>query len=161
MGRDTATRSSVDRHATVPTARQAVPKFAHASEREFANILDFYQIAWLYEPHTFVLRRDAEGRPVECFSPDFYLPELDLYVELTTLRQRLVTKKNRKLRRLRDLYPQVNIKLFYARDVRNLLAKYGLAGLLTAEADATLDTAVRQNRRENVPTSSPRERPSE
>ncbi len=102
------------------------PRFANDSEREFAAILDFYQIDWLYEPRTFPLEWDGEGHPVVSFAPDFYLPELDLYIELTTLKQSLVTKKNRKLRRLRELYPDVNIKLFYGRDFRSLMAKYGL-----------------------------------
>ena len=102
------------------------PRFAHDSEREFAAILDFYQIAWLYEPKTFPLEWDEQGHATESFSPDFYLPELDLYVELTTLKQSLVTKKNRKLRRLRELYPDINIKLFYGRDFRSLMVKYGL-----------------------------------
>lgn len=101
--------------------------FAHDSEREFASILDFYQIKWEYEPRTFPLLWDSEGRIVESFTPDFYLPEMDLYVELTTLKQSLVTKKNRKLRRLRELYPDINIKLFYGRDYRSLMAKYGLS----------------------------------
>ena len=72
------------------------------------------------------------------FSPDFYLPELDQYVELTTLRQRLVTKKNRKLRLLRELYPDVNVRLLYRRDYQELLAKYGFgpAELTWAEAEA-------------------------
>lgn len=100
--------------------------FAHDSEREFAGILDFYQIKWHYEPHTFPLQWDSEGKITDAFTPDFYLPELDLYVELTTLKQSLVTKKNRKLRRLRELYPDVNIKLFYGRDYRSLMTKYGL-----------------------------------
>ncbi len=102
------------------------PRFAHDSEREFAAILDFYQLTWLYEPKTFPLEWDEQGHAIESFSPDFYLPELDLYVELTTLKQSLVTKKNRKLRRLRELYPDINIKLFYGRDFRSLMAKYGL-----------------------------------
>lgn len=107
--------------------RQATPaNFAHHSEREFARILDFYQIEWEYEPRTFHLQWDAHGNPIESFAPDFYLPELDLYIELTTLRQSLVTKKNRKLRRLRALYPDINIKLFYNRDYRSLMSKYGL-----------------------------------
>ncbi|MBI2941020.1 MAG: hypothetical protein HYY04_11350 [Chloroflexi bacterium] len=110
------------------------PRFAHASEREFARLLDFYQIQWLYEPHTFVLRATPDGKPLECFSPDFYLPEFGLYVELTTLKQRLVTKKNRKLRQLRELHPDVNVKLFYARDLHNLMAKYGLARLLSVSS---------------------------
>jgi hypoxanthine phosphoribosyltransferase len=104
--------------------------FAHVAEAEFARLLDFYQIKWEYEPRSFPLRWDEHGRPTQSFTPDFYLPEFDLYVELTTLRQRLVSRKNQKLRRLRELYPWVNIRLLYARDVRNLFLKYGIAGLL-------------------------------
>ena len=92
------------------------PAFAHASEAELARILDFYEVAWEYEPHTFPILYDREGVVLESFSPDFYLPDLDLYVEITTLKQRLVRKKNRKLRRLRELYPGIRIKLLYARD---------------------------------------------
>jgi hypothetical protein len=99
--------------------------FAHASEAEMARILDFYAVRWEYEPHTFPILWNLEGAVVESFAPDFYLPELDLYLEMTTLRQRLVRKKNRKLRRLRELYPGVNVKLFYARDFRALMLKYG------------------------------------
>jgi len=117
------------------------PAFAHASEAELARILDFYEVAWEYEPHTFPILYDRAGTVLESFSPDFYLPELDLYVEITTLKQRLVRKKNRKLRRLRDLYPGVRIKLLYARDFRALLLKYGrisLADALTgAEGQST------------------------
>jgi hypoxanthine phosphoribosyltransferase len=99
--------------------------FAHASEAEMARILDFYAVRWDYEPHTFPILWNLDGDVVESFSPDFYLPELDLYLEMTTLRQKLVRKKNRKLRRLRELYPAINIKLFYARDFRELMLKYG------------------------------------
>jgi hypoxanthine phosphoribosyltransferase len=98
--------------------------FAHPSEREFARILDFYRIAWQYEPRSFLLE-ERDGQVVEMFTPDFYLPDLDLYVELTTLRQRLVTRKNRKLRRLQQRYPDINIRLLYKRDYFELLAKYG------------------------------------
>ncbi len=115
-----------DEHVTAVAPATKEPRFAHDSEREFAAILDFYRLDWRYEPRTFPLIWDRQGKPVESFTPDFYLPELDLYVELTTLRQSLVTKKNRKLRRLRELYPDVNIKLFYGRDFRSLMAKYGL-----------------------------------
>lgn len=101
-------------------------RFAHASEEELARILDFYGIRWEYEPRSFPLNWDEQGRVVESFSPDFYLPDLDLYIELTTLKQSLVTRKNRKLRRLRDLYPDVRVKVFYGRDFRNLLTKYDL-----------------------------------
>ena len=105
------------------------PAFAHASEAELARILDFYQVRWAYEPDTFPIGWSMQGDVVESFSPDFYLPDLDLYVELTTLKQKLVRKKNRKLRRLRELYPDINIKLFYARDFRQLLLKFGRLGL--------------------------------
>lgn len=111
--------------------------FAHSSERELAHILDFYRVPWRYEPRSFVLRAKGE-RVLEMFSPDFYLPELDLYLELTTMRQRLVTKKNRKLRLLRELYPDVNIRLLYRKDYQELLAKYGFgpAEIASPEAEA-------------------------
>jgi len=117
--------------------RETAPPFAHASEAEMARILDFYGIVWEYEPHTFPILWNLEGDVVESFSPDFYLAELDLYLEMTTLRQKLVRKKNRKLRRLRELYPDVRIKLFYARDFRALMLKYGKLAL----ADALTGTA--------------------
>ena len=101
-------------------------RFAHNSERQFAKLLDFYGIEWTYEPRTFTLERDRDGRPVQAFSPDFYLPAYDLYIEITTLNQKLVTKKNRKLRLLRELYPDVKVKMFYQRDYLHLLVKYGL-----------------------------------
>jgi len=101
--------------------------FAHPSEEEFSRILDFYRIGWEYEPRSFPLAWDEEGNVAEAFTPDFYLPEQDLYVEITTLRQELVTKKNQKLRRLRELYPDVRIKLFYRRDFGRLLDKYDLS----------------------------------
>ena len=101
-------------------------RFAHNSERQFASLLDFYGIAWAYEPVEFVLARDTEGRPTTALRPDFYLPAYDLFIEITTLNQKLVTKKNAKVRRLRQLYPEVNLKVLYHRDYLNLLVKYGL-----------------------------------
>jgi hypothetical protein len=98
--------------------------FAHPSEAEFAQILDFYKIRWQYEPTTFPLQWDAQGRVLESFTPDFYLPDQGLYIELTTQKQGLVTKKNRKVRLLKQRYPEVNIKLFYRRDVERLRQKY-------------------------------------
>lgn len=100
--------------------------FAHPSEEEFANILNFYHIRWEYEPKTFPVRWDELGKVVESFTPDFYLPDLDLYIELTTMKQSLVTKKNRKMKLLRKVYPELNIKLFYGKDYRQLLRKYGI-----------------------------------
>ncbi|HEX5586188.1 MAG TPA: hypothetical protein VFZ17_02675 [Acidimicrobiia bacterium] len=101
-------------------------RFAHNSERQFAKLLDFYAIAWEYEPRTFVLERDREGNPSQAFSPDFYLPLYDVYIEITTLNQKLVTKKNRKARRVQELYPEVRVKVLYQRDYLHLLVKYGL-----------------------------------
>lgn len=101
------------------------PRFAHDSEAELARVLDFYQVAWRYEPVVFPISWSPSGAVVESFAPDFYLPELDMYVELTTLRQSLVRKKNRKLRLLRQLYPEVRIKLLYMRDFQALMVKYG------------------------------------
>lgn len=102
--------------------------FAHKSEAEFAKILDFYQIRWEYEPHAFPISWDKSGNVIERFTPDFFLPDLNLYIELTTLKQRLVTKKNRKVRLLRELYPEINVKVFYGKDYRTLLFKYGIDG---------------------------------
>lgn len=108
----------------LPTASLRPINFAHPSEEEFAKLLDFYRIEWLYEPRSFPLRWE-NGEITEMFTPDFYLPELDLYVELTTLKQSLITEKNRKLRQLKELYPEVNIRLLTRDDFFKLLAKYG------------------------------------
>jgi hypothetical protein len=108
------------------------PPFAHASEAEFARILDFYEVRWEYEPHVFPILWNLDGLVVESFAPDFWLPDLELYIEMTTLKQSLVRKKNRKLRRLRELYPGIRIKLFYGRDFRALMLKYGQHGLIGA-----------------------------
>ncbi|MCZ6551579.1 MAG: hypothetical protein O6926_09290 [candidate division NC10 bacterium] len=110
--------------AAEPTESRA--PFANASEEEFTRILDFYQIEWEYEPRSFPLEQDGNGEVTESFTPDFYLPQFDLYIELTTLKQDLVTKKNRKIRRLRELYPTVNLKVFYGRDYRKLLERFGI-----------------------------------
>jgi len=120
---------------TAPTSavpERTRPAFAHASEAELARIFDFYAVRWEYEPHLFPIQWNLDGAVVESFSPDFFLPDFELYVELTTLRQPLVRKKNRKLRRLRELYPEVRIKLFYARDFRALMLKYGKGALIGA-----------------------------
>jgi len=109
------------------------PRFANDSEVEFARLLDFYRIKWLYEPHTFPIAWDDEGNVVESFTPDFYLEDYHLYIELTTMKQSLVTKKNRKVRLFRELYPQHPIRLFYGKDYRWLLEKYGLAPAANSE----------------------------
>lgn len=114
--------------------RKSRGRFVNAAEREFARFLDFYRIPYEYEPRTFTLETNAEGKVTEAFTPDFYLTEQDLYIELTTMKQSLVTRKNRKVRKLRRLYPDVNIRIFYQRDFYSLLAKYGLPA---GEADKT------------------------
>ncbi|MFQ5881504.1 MAG: hypothetical protein ACE5I9_03370 [Candidatus Methylomirabilales bacterium] len=114
---------SPTREAVAATGRAS---FANDSEGELARILDFYQIEWQYEPQSFPLEWDGNGQVTESFTPDFYLPQFDLYIELTTLKQNLVTKKNRKIRRLRELYPSVNFKVFYGRDYRKLLERFGI-----------------------------------
>ena len=100
--------------------------FSHPAEEAFARVLDFYETRWEYEPMTFPLEWDEDGRVTTAFSPDFYLVDEDLYIELTTMKQSLVTKKNRKLRLLHELYPDVKCKLMYRRDIENLAVKYGL-----------------------------------
>ena len=137
LGADGA-RTSADRYdrgtVAATLSSGSPPRFAHQSEAELARILDFYQVQWRYEPDTFPLSWNAAGAVVESFSPDFYLPEVDLYLELTTLRQSLVRRKNRKLRWLRQLYPEIRVKLFYARDFKALMVKYGRLDFL---ADVT------------------------
>jgi hypothetical protein len=127
--RNGALQSSRPRPEPIPNPKRAdgeQPAFSHPAEEAFARVLDFYHTRWEYEPTTFPLEWDETGRIVTAFSPDFYLVDEDLYVELTTMRQRLVTQKNRKLRLLSELYPGVKCKLIYRRDVVNLAIKYGL-----------------------------------
>ena len=105
---------------------RAISSFAHESEEELARFLDFYSIEWRYESVCFPLQWDEQGRVVEGFTPDFYLPQFDIYVELTTMKQKLVTRKNGKIRRMRELYPDSRIKVLYGRDYRELLFKFGV-----------------------------------
>lgn len=111
------------------------PQFANRSEEECAKILDYYSIPWQYEPRTFVLERDDDGNVVEALTPDFYLPEQDLFIELTTMKQAHVTKKNMKLRKVKELFPEINIKLFYKRDFLKLAHKYDLKADMRTKED--------------------------
>jgi hypothetical protein len=124
-------------------------RFAHNSERQFAKLLDFYGIVWEYEPRQFTLEEDRAGHTVQAFTPDFYLPAYDLYIEITTLNQKLVTKKNRKARRLQERYPGTNVKVLYQRDYLHLLVKYGLEPP-SQLGDEPLDTAARLDLRPDV-----------
>lgn len=118
-----------------PSALRATHEpFAHPSERLFAVLLDMYEIRWRYEPFEFPLDWDGEGRPTRAFRPDFYLPEHSMLVELTVADQRLVTRKNAKVRRMRELYPELSVSIVYQRELVALLERHGLEGLLTAAA---------------------------
>lgn len=122
------TRMQLARHGITPAGRASIRHavFGHPSEELFANLLDFYRIRWDYEPRSFPLQWDKDGNVIEAFTPDFYLPEFDLYVELTTMKQALVTRKNRKVKLLRAIYPHINIQVFYQKDFQDLVFKYGL-----------------------------------
>ncbi len=109
-----------------PTVAREDIVWSHPSEKEFAHVLDYFGIEWRYEPTTFPLRWDKEGNLLEGFSPDFYLVEQELYVELTTLRPRLMRDKHRKVRRLRELYPEVNVRLWDRQDFVRFLERFGL-----------------------------------
>src|SRR5829696_5257763 len=125
-------------------------RFAHPAEIELARLLTFYGLKWAYEPTTFAVRWGRDGRPVEFVTPDFYLPEHDVYLELTTMRQRLVTRKNRKFRLLRETYPNVRVRLLYLRDFKRLRDVYGpfrderearIGAVLYAERDVEMRIA--------------------
>ena len=116
-------RRTVAPWIVAPSRRRRV-RFAHRSEARFARLLDFYRIRWEYEPHTFPLREDESGAVREAFTPDFWLPEQGVYVEITVLRQPLVTRKNRKLRRFRERYPETPVRMLYRRDLEALAKKY-------------------------------------
>ena len=131
-----------------PTDEVPAP-FAHNAEYEFARILDFYGIDWTYEPRTFALRTDGD-RVVEAFTPDFYLPDMDLYVELTTVKANLTAEKNRKMRLVKERYPDVKVMLLKKKDYLRLLANYGYGPLKpdqVPEIDKVLLTANKIERR--------------
>jgi hypothetical protein len=122
-------RLQLAKHGIHPSGRVSLKRsqFGHPSEQIFANLLDFYRIAWQHEPRSFPIQWDKDGKPLESFTPDFYLPEFDLYVELTTMKQSLVTRKNRKIKLLRTIYPHINIRVFYQKDFQDLVMKHGIA----------------------------------
>ena len=113
-----------ERFFVEPDDEEESEKFMHPSEEEFSHMLDFYRIRWEYEPKTFLLEWDSEGNVLEAFSPDFYLPDQDLYIELTTQKPKQAWKKNRKIRRMKVLYPDVNVRLIDKRGFESLLIKH-------------------------------------
>lgn len=120
---------------------KAKPVFIHPIEEAFSRILDFYGVTWEYEPRTFPLKWDEQGNIIEAFTPDFYLPGQNLYVELTTLRPKLTLRKNRKLKRIKELYPEINIKLFKRRELRNMMLRFGMQ----EEAERIFGTNAQEN----------------
>lgn len=132
-------RLQLARHGIQPLGQATLKRvvFGHPSEEIFAKLLDFYRISWEYEPRSFAIAWDEHGRVLESFTPDFFLPELNLYVELTTMKQSLVTRKNRKIRLLREIYPHINIQVFYQKDIQDLILKYGLVHAPAAEGART------------------------
>jgi hypothetical protein len=107
--------------------QQEEPPWANSTEQQFASLLDSYGIEWEHEPHRFPIAFDDDGQPTEYFTPDFYLPETDEYVELTVLKQCLCTRKNRKLRLMHQLYPNIRCRIIYRHDYESLALKYGWA----------------------------------
>ncbi len=122
------------------TPKKPQPVFVHPIEAAFARILDFYGVDWEYEPTTFPLHWDEKGNVIEAFTPDFYLPQQGLYIELTTLRPKLTLRKNRKLKRIKELYPEINIKLLKRRELRNMMLRFGMAD----EAERILGTEAQE-----------------
>ena len=121
--RATGEESETAAAGTAVAAAKAATPFAHPSEEEIARLLTFYGVRWEYEPRSFPLQWDEEGRPNQFFTPDFYLPDYDQYLEITTVKPSLQNRKNRKIRRLRELYPDVSVKLLAFKDVEALLLR--------------------------------------
>ncbi len=124
--KDAPPPGEIEERVSTPHAEAEAELFMHPSEEEFAHMLDFYRICWQYEPRTFFLEWDSEGNVVEAFSPDFYLPDQDLFIELTTQKPRQAWKKNRKIRRLKELYPDINVRLIDKRGFESLLKKHSI-----------------------------------
>lgn len=141
MAEGTKNPSTAPAHEPIPhNSGNAAPVFIHPIEEAFARILDFYGVTWEYEPTTFPLQWDDAGHVIEAFTPDFYLPEQSLYIELTTLRPKLMLRKNHKLKRIKALYPEVNIKLLKRRELRNMMLRFGMV----EEAEKILGTDAQE-----------------
>lgn len=101
------------------------PRFANRIELEWAKFFDFYELPWDYEPTVFVFGLSDQGGYFG-FRPDFYLPEQDLYVEITVGKSVTLSRKNKKIRKLRQMYPDVKLKVFRRSDFVALAARIGL-----------------------------------
>jgi hypothetical protein len=107
------------------------PAFAHPVERELARLFDQHGIAWEYEPETFVLQRDADGNVREAFTPDFFLPDLGIYVECTVMRQCHTSRKRQKARRVRE-QTGTSVEILFRSDFDRLARRWRLEGLARA-----------------------------
>ena len=87
-------------------------------------MLDLYDFEWDYEPRTFPLEWDIEGNITKAFSPDFYLPKFDTYIELTVMNQKYTQDKKKKLQLMKKLYPKVNISIVYKNEFHKLLERF-------------------------------------
>ena len=121
---DTSDDAPRRRHPSVANA--VSERFAHPSEEMFARLLTIYGIDWLYEPMEFPLAWGVRGVVTRAFRPDFYVPSQQLFIELTVAEQRLVTRKNRKVREFRALYPELEILVVYRRDFEALMREHHL-----------------------------------
>lgn len=124
-----------------PTTTEA-PPFAHPSEEQIARLLTYYGVRWEYEPRSFPLEWNEDGQPNRFFTPDFYLPDHDLYLEVTTVKPSLTNRKNRKIRRLRELYPEVTVKLLAYKDVQALFLRSAGSSGPPVEEDEEDDSAL-------------------
>ena len=120
--------SSFNQNNAANDAKSKKIVFKHPAEEEFANILNMYGIDWEYEPRTFPVKWDAEGNVTMAISPDLYLTKFDTYIEITTMDQKYVTTKNKKVKLLRELYPEVNVNIVYKKDFYSLLERFGFSG---------------------------------
>ena len=97
-------------------------KFAHPSEKLFSEHLDLFDIPWVYEPTSFPLKW-GNGSIKKMFTPDFYLPSLNTYIEITTMSQKLITKKSNKIKLAKKLYPNKRFKLINEKEFNDFLTK--------------------------------------
>lgn len=106
-------------------------RFVHPVERELARVFDEHGIEWEYEPHTFVLERNEDGSVKEAFTPDFYLPQLGIYVECTVMRQSLTNRKRRKAIKA-TVTEGVTVEILFRKDIERLARRWKLPGLAAA-----------------------------
>ena len=85
--------------------------FAYDFEQEFARNLDQLSVPWQYKPRTFAVEWDENGAFVDSFTPSFFLPARDLYVELVAPGCGLSGERVRKAWLLRYQHPEIRIEV--------------------------------------------------